>query len=64
MNQVIDHLTQNGVMDPSLLYEPPYTDYSTAGVEGLFPETADQLFGIRAAINANAGAVPPAAMAG
>jgi type I restriction enzyme R subunit len=60
VNQVIDHLTRNGVMDPSLLYEPPYTDFSSGGVEALFPETADELFGILVAISANAGAGTPA----
>src|SRR5262249_35043264 len=26
LNLVVDHLTDRGVMDPRLLYEPPYTD--------------------------------------
>ncbi|MBC7545823.1 MAG: hypothetical protein H7338_24085 [Candidatus Sericytochromatia bacterium] len=30
------HLTQNGVMDPGLLYESPYTDLDPLGVEGIF----------------------------
>jgi type I restriction enzyme, R subunit len=26
INMVIEHLTDQGVMDPALLYEPPFTD--------------------------------------
>src|SRR5262245_43729567 len=33
---VIDHLTDRGVMDPSLLYERPFTDFDSNGVEGVF----------------------------
>ena len=40
LNLLIDHLTARGVMDPGLLYEAPFTDFSSNGVEGVF-ETAD-----------------------
>lgn len=40
LNLVIDHLTARGVMDPALLYETPFTDFDTNGVEGVF-EQAD-----------------------
>jgi type I restriction enzyme R subunit len=33
---VIEHLTARGVMDPKLLYETPFTDFDTNGVEGMF----------------------------
>ena len=36
LNMVIDHLTARGVMDPKLLYEPPFTDFDSKGVEGVF----------------------------
>ena len=33
---IIDHLTENGAMNPALLYSSPYTDFSPRGVDGLF----------------------------
>jgi type I restriction enzyme R subunit len=36
---IIDYLTQNGVMDPSLLYEAPFTDYSSTGLDGMFTDS-------------------------
>ncbi len=33
---MIDHLTQRGVMDPGLLYESPFTDQHSLGIEGVF----------------------------
>jgi type I restriction enzyme, R subunit len=40
LNLIIDHLTARGVMDPRLLYEAPFTDFDSKGVEGVF-EHAD-----------------------
>jgi type I restriction enzyme, R subunit len=36
IDQVISYLTQNGTMDPGLLYEPPFTDMHTEGLDGVF----------------------------
>ena len=36
LNMIIDHLTARGVMDPRLLYEAPFTDFDSKGVEGVF----------------------------
>ena len=33
---VIDYLTARGVMDPKLLYETPFTDFDSKGVDGVF----------------------------
>ena len=49
LERVVDHLTENGAMDPALLYEPPYTDESPKGVAGVFK--LDQAKAIIAAIN-------------
>jgi type I restriction enzyme R subunit len=40
LDLIIGHLTDRGVMDPKLLYEPPFTDFDRNGVEGVF-ERAD-----------------------
>jgi type I restriction enzyme R subunit len=38
LNMVIDHLTERGVMEPSLLYESPFTDFDPNGADGVFGE--------------------------
>ncbi len=37
---IIDHLTENGIMDAERLYDSPYTDFSPRGVEGVFADAA------------------------
>jgi type I restriction enzyme, R subunit len=36
VDEIINHLTARGVMDPKLLYEAPFTDFHRNGVEGVF----------------------------
>jgi type I restriction enzyme R subunit len=36
LNMIIDYLTERGVMDPRSLYESPFTDINSMGVEGVF----------------------------
>jgi len=44
LDLVIDHLTARGVMDPKLLYESPFTDFHSNGVEGMFkPADVDRI---------------------
>ena len=55
VNQVIDYLTQNGVMDPKMLFEHPFTNLSPGGPTSLFKDDdATKIVGIIRAINTNA----------
>lgn len=57
VEMVIDRLTQQGVMDPGLLYEPPFTAIHHEGVEGAFAHAdADSIFRIVNEINERAAA--------
>ena len=47
VNIIIDHLTENGIMDPALLYESPFTDMAPRGPEDIFSsENVDKLITI------------------
>lgn len=35
---IIDYLSSNGVIEAELLYEPPFTDYSPSGLDGVFSD--------------------------
>ncbi|WP_246140409.1 type I restriction-modification enzyme R subunit C-terminal domain-containing protein [Euhalothece natronophila] len=49
---IIDYLTQNGVMDPGLLYEPPFQDFHYEGLDGVFAEEdADNIISIVRSFN-------------
>ena len=39
---MIDHLTQRGLIDPGLLYESPFTDQHSLGIEGVFKQAEVQ----------------------
>ncbi len=47
VGMIVDHLTENGVVDESRLYESPYTDLNPLGIDGLFAEeAATELFAV------------------
>ena len=49
---IIEHLTANGTITPSLLYSQPYTDLHYKGLDGLFSDgQARALLGIIQAVN-------------
>ncbi|BAY47585.1 type III restriction enzyme res subunit [Scytonema sp. HK-05] len=53
---IIDYLTQNGVMDAGLLYEPPFTDLHYEGLDGVFEaDDADQIISIVRCFNETVG---------
>ena len=43
VENIIDYLTQNGVMNPGLLYEPPFTDLHHQGLDGVFEDDDAEL---------------------
>lgn len=57
IDQIINHLTKNGAMDPGQLYDPPFTDIHAGGLEGVFPaeEDADRVIAIVREVNRNGG---------
>lgn len=52
-------LTQNGMMEPGRLYERPFTDLHSEGLDGLLKDdVADEIVRIVRSINRNAVAAP------
>lgn len=51
---IIDHFSKNGVVEPNLLYERPFTDRHEEGIDGLFAqEQADSLLEIIKTLNSS-----------
>lgn len=47
VNMIVNHLTEHGVMDASLLYESPFTDLTPRGPDDLFTSLqVDELIGL------------------
>lgn len=58
VNLIVDHLTEHGVMDATLLYESPFTDLTPRGPDELFSSAqVDELMAALAAVKASALAV-------
>ena len=55
INLVIDHLVHNGMMNPKLLFEPPFTDFHDLGVAGVLEDDAEKIIGVIEQINSNVG---------
>ena len=52
INLIIDHLTQKGHIAPKMLYESPYTNIHSAGVDGVFGgDSGDRLFKVIEGVN-------------
>jgi type I restriction enzyme R subunit len=57
LDLIVNHLTEHGSMEPRLLYESPYTDFSHLGVDGMFPAgEVDELIGVLAEVRRRAAA--------
>lgn len=57
INQVVEYLTQNGVMNPEKLYEEPFSSLHDQGVEGLFDENdTNKIISTIRTVNLNAQA--------
>jgi type I restriction enzyme, R subunit len=55
LNLIVNHLTEHGVMEASLLYESPFTDLTPQGPDGLFSSTqVDELLAVLDGIKATA----------
>ena len=53
VNLVVTHLTERGVMEPALLYEPPFTGFAPQGPDALFTSAqVEELFGALAHVKA------------
>lgn len=51
VNRIVTHLTERGVMEAALLYEPPFTSYAPLGPDALFTSAqVDALFGALAQV--------------
>ena len=54
---IVDHLVDNGLMEPRQLFEPPFTDFHDHGVTGVLGDHAEKVINVIKQINRNAVAV-------
>ncbi len=56
IDNIIGYLTQNGTVEPALLFEPPFTNLHDQGLMGVFDQAASQrIVGILREVNGNVG---------
>ncbi|PPK84696.1 type I restriction enzyme R subunit [Neolewinella xylanilytica] len=56
IDNIIRYLTQNGTIEPKMLFEPPFTDQHDEGVLGLFDQASSRrILGILREVNGNVG---------
>jgi type I restriction enzyme, R subunit len=46
INNLIQQFTQNGIIEPSMLFEQPFTKFHESGIGGVFPMNAEKLISI------------------
>ncbi len=57
INQIVDHLADQGYIHPERLYESPFTDIHASGVEGVFPSAqVDELLSVLKSLRVSAAA--------
>lgn len=55
IQNIISYLTKNGTIEPSMLFEPPFTDINDQGLMGIFDDSdAHKVISIIESINENA----------
>jgi type I restriction enzyme R subunit len=54
INQIVEHLVHNGLMEPKVLFEPPFTDLHDRGVVGMLPDKAERVIELVREVNENA----------
>jgi len=55
IQNIISYLTKNGTIEPSMLFEPPFTDMNDQGLMGIFEDSdAHKVINIIERINENA----------
>ena len=47
INMIVDYLTEHGAIEPARLYESPFTDFASQGIDSLFTSSqVDELFAL------------------